>query len=305
MGFAQFVHDVAYAVQAAFIVGEFIVDYPADFTLGGTSAQGFVVNVLADGGFYKVAAGQKDGTGFIHDEGFIAHDGQVGASGHAASHYGGNLGDAHAAHDGVVAEYASKVFLIRENFILHGQVNPGAVYQVDNGQVVFHGNLLGTQVFLAGDGKPGTGFHGGVVGHNHALPARDKTDACHHAAGGAAPVFGVHVIPCKLSDFNPFGVFIAQVIDAFAAQHFAFFLLFGGCFGPAPLVYDGQFLFDCIPGLFVQVFVFVEFQIGFCHEGSNLRQFAVGTTTGLLVQGNERLVTKIGVHSHKSPKKLF
>ena len=111
--------------------------------MGGAATQGFVVYILANGGFYEVATGQEDGAGFIYDEGFIAHDGQVGAPGHTASHYGGNLGDAHAAHDGVVAENATEVLFIRENFVLHGQVNPGAVYQVDDGQVVFHGNFLG------------------------------------------------------------------------------------------------------------------------------------------------------------------
>ena len=63
---------------------------------------GQVVDVLTDGGFDQVAAGEEDAAGLLHDEGLVAHDGQVGAARHAAAHDGGDLRDAHGAHHGVV-----------------------------------------------------------------------------------------------------------------------------------------------------------------------------------------------------------
>src|SRR5690606_489826 len=110
-----------------------------------------------------------DAAGLLHDQGLVAHDRQVGAAGHAAAHHGGDLRDAHAAHHGVVAEDAAEVLFVGEDLVLHGQVHAGAVHQVDDGQTVLDGDLLGAQVLLAGHGEPGAGLHGGVVGHHDAL----------------------------------------------------------------------------------------------------------------------------------------
>ncbi len=113
-----------------------------------------------------------------------------------AAHHRSNLGDAHGAHHGIVAEDAAKVLFVGEDLILHGQVNAGRVHDVDYRQAVLHRNLLQAQVLLAGDREPGAGLHGIIVGDDHALPAADVANAAHGAAAGAA-AFLLHTYPSR------------------------------------------------------------------------------------------------------------
>src|SRR5690606_12905822 len=118
------------------------------------------------------------------DEGLIAHDGQVGATGHAAAHDGTDLCDAHGAHHGVVAKDPAEVLLVGEDLVLHGEEHAGAVHEVDDGQAVLHGDLLRAEVLLARHGEPRAGLHGGVVGHHDALALADIADHDHHPGAG-------------------------------------------------------------------------------------------------------------------------
>src|SRR5690606_16753153 len=134
-----------------------------------SSSQGFIVYRFPYGCFDQVTSGKKDATGIFNYNCLIAHNWQISASRDAASHYRGNLGNAHTAHDGIISEYPSKMFLIREDLILHWQVYSRTIYQVNYGQPVFNGNLLGSQVLLCSNGKPGTCLHGSIICYYDAL----------------------------------------------------------------------------------------------------------------------------------------
>src|SRR3546814_1379592 len=93
--------------------------------MGACSAESFVIYLFADGGSYQVGSCQEYGAGSIDDHGFITHDRQIGAAGHAATHDGGDLNDAHGGHLCIVSENTSAMFFVGEYFILQGEENAG------------------------------------------------------------------------------------------------------------------------------------------------------------------------------------
>ena len=150
--------------------------------MGLGPAEGFVVDVFANGGLHEVAPRQENGACALHDDAFVAHDGEVRSPGHATSHHGGDLWDAGRREFGVVPEHPPEVLFVRENLVLHGQVHPGAVHQVDDWQAVLQGNFLGAEVLFSCDGKPRACFHSGVVGHGQTQFAVDASELHHHTA---------------------------------------------------------------------------------------------------------------------------
>src|SRR5690606_13219566 len=130
----------------------------------GRSAQSLVVDGFSDGGFNKITARKENASGFIDDKRFITHNGEVRASRHTTSHNCGDLGDSHAAHYGIVAEDSAKVFFIGEDFVLHRQIDSGAVDQVEDWKTVFNGDFLRAKVFLSGYREPRSGLNGGIIG---------------------------------------------------------------------------------------------------------------------------------------------
>ena len=73
--------------------------------------------------------------------------------------------------------------------------------------------------FLQGLGKKGSGFHGGIVGDDHAAAVFDDADSGDGAGGGYVAHFGIHVVACPEIDFEEAGLGIDEVIDAFAGDH--------------------------------------------------------------------------------------
>src|SRR5262249_54060075 len=141
------------------------------------------------------------------------------------THDDGDLGDTHCAHPGVVAKNAAEMFFIGEDLILHGEEDAGAVDKIDYRQMIFHGDLLQTEVFFAGDGEPGAGLYGLVVCEDHALSAADIADPGYGAAGGTATLFFVHFEPGKGADLDKWRSFIDEVLDPFASRELVLFPL--------------------------------------------------------------------------------
>ena len=169
------------------IVGHFVIRNTAYIAMRIRPPQPFVVHFLPDSGFDQVGTRQKDATVALNNEGFVGHDGQVGTAGNTRPHNGRDLNDSHGGHAGIVTENPTKMLFVCKYFVLHGQVDSSTVHQVNNGQTVFHGNFLGSQVFFAGDGEPGPRLDGWVVGHHHAKSVLDSSQNHHHTAGRAPP----------------------------------------------------------------------------------------------------------------------
>ncbi len=74
------------------------------------------------------------------------------------------------------------MLLIGKDLILQGQKQACAVYQINHGQPVFHGDLLGTKVFLGSHREPCAGLYRGIVGNDQALTSRHRSYARHHTS---------------------------------------------------------------------------------------------------------------------------
>src|SRR5690606_10981294 len=103
------VHNILYSLQGILTILCLVVRHPTDLTVGGGPAQTFIVNALTYGSLYQIAPGQKDAPRLVHDQGLIAHDGQIGPTGHTAAHDRCDLGNPHTAHHGIVPEDPAKV----------------------------------------------------------------------------------------------------------------------------------------------------------------------------------------------------
>src|SRR5207244_8649313 len=90
-----------------------------------------------------------------------------GASRHAHGHDGGNLRNAHSAHDRIVAKDAAKVVGIRKNIFLQRKKHARGIDQINCRNVIVDRDILSANHFFRGHGKKRAGFHGGVVGDDH------------------------------------------------------------------------------------------------------------------------------------------
>ena len=117
IGRAHFVDQGADAGDAGVVVGFAEVDGAADLRMHFCAAEFFGGSFLADGGLDQRGAGEEEAGAFGHQD-VIAHDGKVGAAGYAHAHDGGDLRDAHGAHDRVVTEDAAEVVGVGEDVFL-------------------------------------------------------------------------------------------------------------------------------------------------------------------------------------------
>jgi hypothetical protein len=123
------------------------------------------------------------------------------------------------AHPGLVEEDAAEVVAVGEDLGLVRQVRPAAVDQIDARQAVLLGDLLGAQVLLHRHREIGAALHGGVVGDDHHLAARDPADAGDHAGAGRLAV--IEVAGGQLADLQERRAGIQQALDALARQQLA------------------------------------------------------------------------------------
>jgi hypothetical protein len=111
------------------------------------------------------------------------------------------------------------MFLVRKDFVLHGQKCAARVDQIDAGQAVFQGDFLSAQVFLDGQWVVGAALHGRVVGDDHAFDAIDPAYAGDHGSGRHIP--SVHAVGGELADLEEGRAGVEQAVDPFARQQLA------------------------------------------------------------------------------------
>ena len=191
--------------------------------MGGGSAQGFVVDVFANGSLDEVAAGQENAAGALHNQGLVAHNRQVCAAGHTRAHYGRQLRNPEAAHHRVVAKNPAKMLFIGENFVLHRQVNACGIHQVQNGNAVLHRNLLSAKVLFARHGEPRTRLNRRVVGHHDARAPSNATKHDDDTGRRTATVLGIHAVGCKRANFHLGSVGVQQALHPFARTELTLF----------------------------------------------------------------------------------
>jgi hypothetical protein len=140
------------------------------------AAQLLGAHLLARRRLYQRRAAQEDRALVLHDHAFVRHGRHVGAAGGTRPHDQGHLRDAGRREGGLVVEDAPEVVAVGKDLVLVRQVGATGIHQVDAGQTVFAGDLLGAQVLLDGEREIGAALHGRVVGDDHALPPGHAAD---------------------------------------------------------------------------------------------------------------------------------
>ena len=217
---AEAAHEVADGGDGGLVVRHLVVGHARDVALRGGAAERLVVRHLAHGGADERRAREEDAARALDDERLVRHDGQVGAAGHARTHDGRDLRDALAGEHGVVAEDAPEVLLVGEDLVLHRQEDAGRIDEVDDGEVVFEGDLLGAEVLLGRHGKPRAGLDGGVVRDDYAQPALDAPEHDDDARRRAAADVLVHPVGRPQPDLQEVAA-VAERGDALAGGHLA------------------------------------------------------------------------------------
>ena len=183
------------------------------------SAQGLRVHLLARGRAHQRGSPEKDGSLLPHHHNLVAHGWNVGAARGARPHNHRHLGDAQGRHLGLIVENASEVVAVGKHLGLQRQESAAGIHQVDAGQVVLQGNLLGAKVLLDGYRVVGAALNGGVVGQDHHLFALDYADTSHNAGRRFLAV--VH-LPCRQrAELEEGRIGVNQTVDPLPGQHLA------------------------------------------------------------------------------------
>mmetsp|Transcript_22728 Transcript_22728/g.37564 ORF Transcript_22728/g.37564 Transcript_22728/m.37564 type:complete len:635 (-) Transcript_22728:3304-5208(-) len=164
-------------------------------------------------------ARKKDSALFFNDNCHIRHGGHIGPPGGTRPHHHSDLRDAFGTHLRLIEKNAAKVVPVRKDLVLIGQVRPAAVDQVDAGQAILLGDLLGAQVFFDGHGIIGAALYGGVVANHHNLVAHDPANARDHTRTRSRPI--IKTMRCRRPDLKKGRARIKQIGDPVTRQHLA------------------------------------------------------------------------------------
>lgn len=180
------------------------------------AAQLFGSDILARGGFDQRRSAEENGARTFDDDGFIAHRRDVRAARRAGTHHRRDLRNALRRHSCLIVEDAPEVIDIGEDFILERQIRPARVDEIEAGQMIFFGDLLGTQMFLDRHREIRTAFDGGVVGDDEHFTIRDAPNAGDDARAGC---FAFVKVMCRQRrEFKEGRARVEQTFDAFAHE---------------------------------------------------------------------------------------
>ncbi len=146
---------------------------------------------LADRGLHQRGPGHKQARAFGHQH-VIAHHRQISAAGHAHSHDGRDLRNAHRAHHRVIAKHAPKIVGVGKHIFLQGQEHAARIHQVNRRNMIVDGDVLRANHFLRRHREKRAGLHCGVVGDDHHQPSGDTRQAGDRAGRWRAAPFLVH-----------------------------------------------------------------------------------------------------------------
>ena len=147
------------------------------------AAQLLGAHLLPGRRLHQRRAAQEDRALILDDDGLVGHRRHIGAACRARPHHHGDLGDALRRHARLVVEDAAEMLAVREHLVLVRQVGPARIHQVEAGQTVLLGDLLGADVLLDGHRVVGAALDRRVVGDHHALAPLDAADPGDDAGG--------------------------------------------------------------------------------------------------------------------------
>jgi hypothetical protein len=175
----------------AVVLGE-VVDDAGDVAVHVAAAEVLGRHDLAGGRLHERRPTEEDRALVADDDGLVAHRRHVRAAGGARSEHRGDLRDAPRRHLRLVVEDAPEVLAVGEHVVLLGQERATRVDEVDARELVVERDLLRPQVLLHRDRVVGAALDRGVVGDDHAAPARHHADPGDDARGRR--VAAVHAV---------------------------------------------------------------------------------------------------------------
>ena len=201
-----------------------IVRDAAGARVEASSAQRLGIGDLADRALHQVRSAQAHEAGAFDHNNDVGQRGQVGSTGDAHAHHGGDLRDLQAAaHERVVVEDPRGSISAGENAVLIRKVHAGGIDQVDDRDAIAHGDFLGAQDFRNRFGPPRAGLHCGIVGDDHGGASFDAADAGDDARGGSLAV--IFIEGDQQSDFEEESAGVDQFGDPFARGELPFAML--------------------------------------------------------------------------------
>ena len=153
------------------------------------------------------------------DDGFVGHRRHVGAARCARAHHHGDLRDALRRHARLVVEDAPEMLAVGEHLVLVRQVGAAGIHQIEAGQPVLLGDLLGADVLLDGHRVVGAALDRRVVGDHDALAPLDPPDAGDDAGG--RHLGAVEPVRRQRRELEERGALVDQRRDTLARQHLA------------------------------------------------------------------------------------
>ena len=162
--------------------------------------------------------------------------GRYRATCYAHSHDGGDLRNSHGGHDGVVAENAAEIVGVGEDVFLQRQENARGIDEIDRGDAVVDGDVLGADDLLGGHREERASFDGGVVHDEHDEAALHTRESGHDACRRCAAPFLVHAPGCVGPQLKKRGTRVDQRRDPLACGHPLLFVLRFDGLGAATLL---------------------------------------------------------------------
>ena len=130
VGAAQVRHDVTRDRERVRIVVGQVVGHARDARVHVAAPQLLGRDLLAGRGLHERGAGEEDRALVLHDHGFVAHCGHVGAARGARAHHHGDLGNQERRHARLVVEDAAEVVAVGEHLGLQRQERATGVDEV-------------------------------------------------------------------------------------------------------------------------------------------------------------------------------
>ena len=202
------------------------------------SAQLLVRDLLARGRLDERRAADEDRPLAADDDRLVAHRRDIGPARGARAHDDRDLGDAERGQPGLVVEDPAEVLLVRERPGLVREEDPARIDEVDAGQPVLQGHLLGADVLLDGHREVGPALDRGVVGHDEHLAAVDDADAGDHARRRGLVV--VHAVGGQRAELQEGRVAVEEPVQPLADEELSPRLVQLAVFRRAALLDLGQ-----------------------------------------------------------------
>ncbi len=187
------------------------------------SAEIFSADIFTSCGFDERRSAEEDGACAFDDDGFVAHRRDVRAARRATAHDRRDLRNLFSGHVRLIVEDATEMIDVGKDFILQGQERAARIDEIQAGQMILFGDLLGAQMFLDRHREVGAAFDGGVVGDDEHFAIRDAPDAGDDARGGS--LFVIEVVCGERGEFEEWRIGVKQTFDAFTDEEFALLFL--------------------------------------------------------------------------------